>query len=167
MLSPELFASVLQLVREGNGLIKACATAGANRSEFYKRIDAIKESADDYAQARQLGLDAWSEQITDIADECESDLLNDAEGRPVSNPAAVHRARLRIDTRKWLMSKLAPKRYGDQLNVGVTGDVQVTTVDYAAAARAPGAAAPSATLAAGVAIGAAAQRNAIQDDDGA
>jgi hypothetical protein len=32
----------------------------------------------------------------------------------------VQRARLQVDTRKWLLSKLAPKKYGERLEL--TGD---------------------------------------------
>ena len=33
---------------------------------------------------------------------------------------AVNAARLRVDTRKWYLSKLAPKRYGDRAQVALT-----------------------------------------------
>ncbi len=36
------------------------------------------------------------------------------------NGEHVQRSRLRVDTRKWILSKLAPKRYGDKLQH--TGD---------------------------------------------
>ena len=64
-----------------------------NREDFYTQ----------YAQARNTGLDAMAEEVMAIAD--------------VENADDVHRARLRVDTRKWYLSKLAPKRYGDRLNV--------------------------------------------------
>ena len=42
------------------------------------------------------------------------------------NGDAVQRSRLRIDTRKWYASKLAPKKYGDKLDL--TAQTQVTHV---------------------------------------
>jgi hypothetical protein len=50
-------------------------------------------------------VERWSEEIVELADE------------PVApnDNAAVQRARLRVDTRKWLMSKLAPRKYGDRV----------------------------------------------------
>ena len=56
-----------------------------------------------YAHAREDMADTFGDQILKIADD---DSLT-----PESR-------RLRIDTRKWLASKLAPKRYGDKLAVG-------------------------------------------------
>jgi Bacteriophage Sf6, terminase small subunit-like len=50
--------------------------------------------------ARDLQLDCWSDLIVDLADRQDLDPRDRA---------------IRIDTRKWLMSKLAPKRYGERL----------------------------------------------------
>lgn len=51
-----------------------------------------------YALARQAQADALFEEILEIADSDDGD---------------VPRARLKIDTRKWLVARLAPRRYGD------------------------------------------------------
>ena len=43
------------------------------------------------------------------------------------NGENIQRSRLRIDTRKWLMSKLNPKVYGDKLDMTTNGnDIGVT-----------------------------------------
>lgn len=39
-----------------------------------------------------------------------------------SDTGAVQRNRLRVDSRKWLLSKLAPKKYGDRLTVSGDDD---------------------------------------------
>ena len=54
-----------------------------------------------YARARDAQMDAMAEDILSIADE--------------ENEEDTQRAKLRIDTRKWLMSKMAPKKYGDKV----------------------------------------------------
>ena len=58
-----------------------------------------------YARARALRVERWAEEIIELADE------------PVApgDNAAVQRARLRVDVRKWLLSKLAPRQYGDRV----------------------------------------------------
>jgi len=48
-------------------------------------------------------MDAMVEEILEICDSTDTD------------DAAIARDRLRIDTRKWLMAKLAPRKYGDRL----------------------------------------------------
>ena len=45
-------------------------------------------------------------------------------GRLGGNSAAVQRDRLRVDTRKFLMGKLAPRIYGDKQTVEHTGTVE-------------------------------------------
>ena len=55
-----------------------------------------------YRAARQMLLEFWADQILDIADDEESD--------PRSR-------QIRTGTRQWLMSKLAPRRYGDKLQL--------------------------------------------------
>jgi hypothetical protein len=67
---------------------------------------------DKYARARDLQIDFWVDQIIDIAD-----AAGDCE-----NHALVQAARLRVDARKWIASKLAPKKYGDRTElVGAGG----------------------------------------------
>ena len=42
-------------------------------------------------------------------------------GRAVIKHSAIARAKVRIDTRRWAMSKMAPKKYGDKLQNELTG----------------------------------------------
>ena len=69
-----------------------------------------------YARAKQEAADALVEEMADIAD-----------APPAYGPDGkidngdVQNRRLQIDTRKWLASKLKPKKYGDKLEVGGTG----------------------------------------------
>ena len=39
------------------------------------------------------------------------------QGVLISNPPAINRARLKVDTRKWLASKLVPKVYGNKIDI--------------------------------------------------
>lgn len=59
-----------------------------------------------YARARVSQMEALSEDLLEIADDKTED---------------PQRARLRVDTRKWLMSKIAPKVYGDRTRHELTG----------------------------------------------
>lgn len=54
------------------------------------------------------------DELLEIADDDSRDCMVDAEGEFVFNSQAVQRARLRVDTRKWLACKLVPKVYGVQ-----------------------------------------------------
>lgn len=74
-----------------------------------------------YARARDMGLDAMADELLDIADEGTNDWMsrNDPDNPGYSlNGEHSSRSRLRVDTRKWYLSKLAPKRYGDKTMLG-------------------------------------------------
>ena len=71
--------------------------------------------AEKYAHAREIGYSHLSEQILEIADNCSDDIVLDQDGNPTHNHASVQRARLMVDTRKWMLSKMLPKVYGDRV----------------------------------------------------
>jgi hypothetical protein len=67
-----------------------------------------------YARAKEIQMEHKLEEIFEIADNSEGDITV-TDGRAIVNHENIQRARLRVDTRKWAMSKLAPKKYGDRL----------------------------------------------------
>ena len=78
-----------------------------------------------YNDARNMGLDTMAEELLRIADDADKDVFavetSKGETNYVSNPNAIARARLRTDVRKWYLSKLAPRRYGDAVKLEHTG----------------------------------------------
>ena len=72
-----------------------------------------------YARGKVKQADYMAEEILSIADDATNDYMAvmnaDGSERDVLNSEHVQRSRLRIDSRKWLMSKLIPKKYGDRL----------------------------------------------------
>lgn len=68
-----------------------------------------------YAIARELGFDEMAEEAIEIADENQYDMTGDEEGKPVVNWEHIRRSQIRIDTRKWYLSKCLPKIYGDRV----------------------------------------------------
>lgn len=88
---------------------------------FYRRVDAIPEYVNKYAEARRRQAEYMVEQIIDIADDVSADKYVDEEGREHTNHEAINRSRLRVDARKWHASKLAPKKYGDSTKLEHSG----------------------------------------------
>lgn len=76
-----------------------------------------------YARAREIGYARLAEEIIEIADDSSDDWLppENSDDDPRLNHEAVARSRLRVDTRKWLLSKMLPKMYGDKVTQEVTG----------------------------------------------
>ena len=83
-------------------------------------VQDVEGFAAQYARARDMGLDSLADEILEIADDDTRDSYVDADGSRKRNNAAINRDRLRVDTRKWFLSKLAPKRYGQRVEVSAT-----------------------------------------------
>lgn len=79
----------------------------------------IKTFGDMYAKAKQDQIETLIDDCLDIADDTSHDTLTkygkDGEPYEVCNSEWINRSRLRIDTRKFLAQKLAPKIYGDKV----------------------------------------------------
>ena len=62
----------------------------------------------------------WAEELLEIADDSRNDYMTRVFGDTmveVPNPELIALSKVRIETRKWLMGKSQPKKYGDQVNV--------------------------------------------------
>lgn len=75
-----------------------------------------------YAQAKCEQIEFLTEEILDIADDATNDWMQiyDKDNECIAyklNGEHIQRSKVRIDTRKWLASKLAPKIYGDRQQV--------------------------------------------------
>jgi phage FluMu protein gp41 len=79
----------------------------------------------EYNDARQLLYQHWADETLEISDDGKNDWMERevAGGRVVEtvNGEVVQRSRLRVDTRKWLLSKMLPRVYGDRTAVQLTG----------------------------------------------
>lgn len=84
------------------------------RSSVMVWIFKNKEFADMYAQAREQQADFYFEEILEISDNTGGDTYIDEKGRERIDHENINRSRLRVDTRKWVIARLAPKKYGDQ-----------------------------------------------------
>jgi hypothetical protein len=75
-----------------------------------------------YARARELQAQGLADELLEIADDGRNDWMERNEGiGPELNSENIQRSRVRIDTRKWLLSKMLPRIYGDKSEVALTG----------------------------------------------
>jgi hypothetical protein len=75
-----------------------------------------------YAHAREAQADKMAEDILTISDDGSNDTYETEDGTRI-NQDVIARSRLRVDARKWLAAKMAPKKYGDKLAVGGSDDM--------------------------------------------
>ena len=67
-----------------------------------------------------------ADETLEIADDSSHDTITDDEGNERFNSEFAARSRLRVDTRKWLLSKALPKVYGDKITTEHTGRVTIS-----------------------------------------
>lgn len=96
------------------------------QTTVYKWLNQYPEFAKKYAQARVLSADFMLEQIIAISDDSRGDYSPDNYNKGKTpgyefNGEHVMRSRLMVDTRKWAMSKLMPKKYGDKIDMTTNG----------------------------------------------
>lgn len=77
-----------------------------------------------YTRAKEEQADLLVEEMIDISDDGSNDLMTITKGDEsyeVENKEVVNRSKLRVETRKWIASKLKPKKYGDKVTNEITG----------------------------------------------
>jgi len=73
----------------------------------------------------------WADELLEISDDGTNDWMTITQGgeeREVPNQEVLQRSRLRVDTRKWLMSKIAPKKYSEKIGIGAAEGLDSITV---------------------------------------
>lgn len=110
---------ILAKIRDGSSLLAICKNGDdwiPSESTFRGWCDADPDLAANYARAREDRADLIFEQCLDIADKQSAD-VSVVDGVDVIDHNVIARAKLQIDTRKWMLGKMQPKKYGDKLEV--------------------------------------------------
>jgi hypothetical protein len=123
--SPELAASILLRLTEGESLRSIVKDADMpGQATVYEWLLAKPDFAEQYARARDEQADTLADEIVAIADETpETEPVYDKNGELVEmrlHSAYIQWQKNRVDARKWVASKLKPKKYGERTTI--TGD---------------------------------------------
>lgn len=117
-----------QIATTSNGLVVICEdrTLPSVRSVYNWLNDPkYKEFLHKYTRAREEQADFLADEIIAIADDGTNDYMTITKGDKeynVENKEVTSRSKLRVDARKWKASKLAPKKYGDKVDVTTQGE---------------------------------------------
>lgn len=104
----EIADAICELIADGKSLRSICRQDEMpTTSTVCKWLSLVPSFAEQYTRAREMQADALADEITDIADEVTGDPQRD---------------RLRVEARKWVASKLKPRKYGDKQLVGSDPD---------------------------------------------
>lgn len=123
MVGKEAIPGILEAMENGESLRKACGAFGTSVSAFMRWVSQDKALEEQYAGARARLLDIRAEELEDIGE------------RAASAESAVEVAGLKLlsDNRKWLLSKLAAKKYGERVtqeHIGEGGGPVKMTVEF-------------------------------------
>lgn len=115
--SPELALLICSRLAEGESMRSVCRDENmpctATVFGWLAKDTAFLEQ---YTRACEARTNAMAEEILEIADDSSGDEVRDPETGSIKMDAEfVARSRVRIDTRKWLMARMAPKKYGDKV----------------------------------------------------
>lgn len=103
---------VFSEMRQGLSAYKACVKVGVPQGTFNGWLNEDRALAEDYARAREELHEFIAAEILAIAD---APVPSNEKGG--ADPGAIQKQRLQVDARKWLLSKLAPKKWGDKIEV--------------------------------------------------
>ena len=107
LFSEELAAEICGRIADGQSVREiARADDMPARSSIFLWLSEYEAFSDQYAKACEARTQYLADELIDIADDEAGD---------------VQRDRLRVDTRKWVLSKLVPKKYGNKVTAEVTG----------------------------------------------
>lgn len=127
MYSEEIAEEICRKLAEGMSLNQICKAENFPAESTVRSwaLDDYKGFSAKYTRARDLGLDALADEVMAIADDGSADMVTRYTEKGSEYQAVdqehIARSRLRFDARRWYLSKLAPKKYGDRTAVEHSG----------------------------------------------
>jgi hypothetical protein len=123
--APEIAETILIGVMAGRSLRDICRGGDMPaRSTVHLWLAKNKPFSDQYARACEIRAEELFDEMFEIADDATNDWMIRGSGEnatEVVNSENVQRSRLRIDTRKWALARMNPKKYGDRITNEVVG----------------------------------------------
>ena len=122
--TPKLADEICRFLVEGFSLRQICQREGMpSQSMIYRWLERedMKAFREQYTLARREQLERMVEEILEISDDGSNDYYTketkSGEVIKVLDRENINRSRLKVKTRKWLLSKLLPKKYGTRLDL--------------------------------------------------
>ena len=121
--TPEIAERICAELCTGRSLLDVCRDEGM---PLYSTVSKWASRnwegfAEPYRSAREIGLFALADELLDIADDSRNDYVArrraDGSVEHMVNHEHISRSRVRIETRRWLLSKGLPKIFGDRIDL--------------------------------------------------
>ncbi|EJT9118714.1 DNA-binding protein [Escherichia coli] len=109
---------ICELVADGQSINKISKMPGMpTRSTILKWFRDVPEFSIMYARAKEIGFEVLADEIIDLSDAAENIKAEE-----------LRRHQLMIDTRKWLLAKLQPRKYGERVTQEIVGNKEEAPV---------------------------------------
>ena len=133
--TPKLIETICRRIAEGESVRSICRGDDMpSKSSVMSRLNDDEDFRSHYILARDLQADHFAEEIIEIADDATNDFMErerqDGSAEAVFDHEHVQRSKLRVDARKWLAARMAPKKYGDRTALEHSGDMTVRHEDW-------------------------------------
>ena len=111
---------ICERIANGESLRNICRDKSMpDKTTVLRWVDDNNDFCDQYARACARREDSFFDDLIEIADSVTADA------------AEVAKARVQIDARKWVLSRMNPKKYGDRVQQEVSGSIgaEVTLIE--------------------------------------
>ena len=130
--SAALAERICERLAGGESLKAICGDAGYPKAHtVLEWARSNKEGfSDQYARAREIGYTLLADEIIEISDRPSGSLVNGG-----TDTGDVAHRRLQVDSRKWMLSKMLPKVYGEKQQIEHSGTIDTVATLLAARKR--------------------------------
>lgn len=123
---PSLYTEALadkicKRLADGESLLRISKDAGFPSEATIRawNLDDLHGFSAKYARSRAIGYEKLSDEILHIADtpQIGTKTVSKATGLEITEGDMIEHRRLQVDSRKWMLSKMLPKVYGDRQHI--------------------------------------------------
>jgi len=117
-LTDEVRKDIIQRLSDGESLRAACRAHSVSAGSFIDATVRDAALAEQYARARDNGIDSQAEEMHDL------------EMRVLSGELDANAFRAAMDARKWRLARQAPRKYGDKVQQEISGGDKPVSVVF-------------------------------------
>lgn len=115
-----LYNSILSEIEQGASLLSVLKKEGMpNRVTFFVWMKESEDNTNNYARAIKARSDVLFDEMIEIAYTPEEGevIKSSSHGVETTTSDMLGHRRLKIDTLKWILSRMDPKKYGDKMSI--------------------------------------------------
>lgn len=129
----ELGDQICERIASGESLRAICSEEEfPDKATVFRWLAKDQIFRDQYARSKEIQAEYFAEELMEIADDGTNDFVERADKKGnvkvVVDQENIQRSKLRVDTRKWIASKLLAKKYGDKLDLNMAGGLNITNL---------------------------------------